>query len=163
VGDVSVIVRNARMDLLGGNPLGKALFGPVFAMPGQNLARYVFLDPGARTFSPDYDRIADYAAGTLRVATAHDPDDTALATLVAELLAASDDVVTRWNTHHVRIYGAGTQSINHPIVGRMDLHHESINLFADPGLTLVARSATAGTPSARAFARLREPGRVATT
>lgn len=76
VGDVPVIVRNARMDLLGGNPLGQALFGPVFAMPGQNLARYVFLDPGARTFSPDYDRIADYSQGGDRTrARRHGPGD----------------------------------------------------------------------------------------
>jgi transcriptional regulator with XRE-family HTH domain len=45
-------VRNGRLDVLAINPLGRALYSPVFDDPARpaNLARFCFLDPQSRDF-----------------------------------------------------------------------------------------------------------------
>jgi transcriptional regulator with XRE-family HTH domain len=54
-------LRNGRMDILGANQLGRALYAPVFdSSAPANHARFIFLDPGARNSSP---------TGTARPAT----------------------------------------------------------------------------------------------
>ena len=51
-------VRNGRLDILATNPLGRALYSPVFDDPRRpaNIARFIFLDPRAREFYPDWER-----------------------------------------------------------------------------------------------------------
>jgi hypothetical protein len=53
-------VRNARLDYLGANALGRALYAPVFESCEQqaNSARFTFLDPAAREFYPAWERVA---------------------------------------------------------------------------------------------------------
>lgn len=48
-------VRNGRLDILGANHLGRAVFVPVFekAAGRPNLARFVFLDPASQDFYRD--------------------------------------------------------------------------------------------------------------
>lgn len=48
----AAFVRNARLDVLGANHLGRALYRPLYdnADLAANLARFVFLDPEAATF-----------------------------------------------------------------------------------------------------------------
>jgi hypothetical protein len=50
--EVPAFVENGRLDVLAANPLGRALYAPVFAGPARpvNLARVNFLSPHARTF-----------------------------------------------------------------------------------------------------------------
>jgi hypothetical protein len=57
---VPATVRNARLDYVGANALGRALYAPVFdsgEQPG-NSARFTFLDPAAADFSPEWERVA---------------------------------------------------------------------------------------------------------
>ena len=60
-------VRNGRLDLLAGNTLGLALYAPVFEDPSgtTNMARFIFLHPGASEFFPDWERIANDAVAIL--------------------------------------------------------------------------------------------------
>lgn len=52
-------VRDARTDLLAANRLGRALYAPVYAMPGRpNVARFLFLDPHASEFFVEWDKVA---------------------------------------------------------------------------------------------------------
>src|SRR4051794_16068554 len=50
-------VRNGRLDVVAINPLGQALYAPVFDDPGRpaNLARFCFLDPRAGELYPNWD------------------------------------------------------------------------------------------------------------
>ena len=56
-------VRSARLDYLGANSLGRALYAPVFDSREQpvNSARFTFLDPAAADFYPEWDRVASRA------------------------------------------------------------------------------------------------------
>ena len=58
--EAPAIVSTVHGDLLAANALGRALYAPVFESPEQpaNSARFTFLDPAAREFYPDWERLA---------------------------------------------------------------------------------------------------------
>jgi len=64
--------RNGRLDVLATNPLGRALYAPLFDDESRppNLARFVFLDPRSTDFYRQWDRIALDAVGSLRAEAA---------------------------------------------------------------------------------------------
>jgi hypothetical protein len=53
---------------------------------------------------------------------------------------------TRWAAHNVRLHRTGRKHFHHhhPVVGDMHLNFEVMELRADPGLSLLAFSADAG-------------------
>jgi transcriptional regulator with XRE-family HTH domain len=147
--EVPAIVNNGRLDVLAANPLGEALFAPVFADPARpvNHARFTFLDPRAHDFWIDWERAADDAVATLRLEAGRDPHDKRLTDLVGELSTRSDAFRVRWAAHDVRLHRTGIKSFHHPVVGDLHLSYEVMELPADPGLSLIAFSAEAGSPA----------------
>jgi transcriptional regulator with XRE-family HTH domain len=145
---VPAMVNNARLDVVAANPFAEALFAPVFADPGRpvNHARFTFLDPRAHDFWLDWERAADDSVAMLRTEAGRDPYDKALTDLVGELCTRSDNFRVRWAAHDVRLHRAGLKHIHHPVVGDLHLSYDVMELPADPGLTLIAFSADAGSP-----------------
>jgi len=146
--ELPAMVNNGRLDVLAANALAEALFAPVFAEKARpvNHARFTFLSPRARDFWLDWERAADDAVAMLRTEAGRDPYDKALTDLVGELSTRSEDFRVRWAAHDVRLHRTGLKSFHHPVVGEMHLSYEVLELPADPGLTLIAFSAEAGTP-----------------
>ncbi|MCU1670890.1 MAG: transcriptional regulator [Blastococcus sp.] len=146
-------VRNGRLDILAINPLGRALYAPVFddATWPPNLARFCFLDPRAGDLYPDWDDAANTTVALLRTEAGRDPYDRALTGLVGELATRSDDFRTRWAAHDVRLHRTGLKHFHHPVVGDLSLAFDAMELPADTGLTLTAYSAEAGSPSGQAL------------
>jgi transcriptional regulator with XRE-family HTH domain len=74
---VPAFVRNARLDILGANRLGRALYSNHFDSPDQptNTARFVFLDPRATAFYVDWERVANDVVANLRAEAGRDPYD----------------------------------------------------------------------------------------
>jgi transcriptional regulator with XRE-family HTH domain len=144
------VVRNDRLDILATNPLGRALYSELYRDPVRpaNHARFAFLDPHARDFWVDWERAADDTVGILRTAAGRDPYDKALTDLVGELSTRSDEFRTRWAAHHVHLHRAGNKMVNHPVVGRLELMYDTLELSADPGLTMLIYTAEPGTASA---------------
>jgi transcriptional regulator with XRE-family HTH domain len=147
--EVPAIVNNGRLDVLAANPLGEALFAPLFADPARpvNHARFTFLNPRAHDFWIDWERAADDAVATLRLEAGRDPHDKRLTDLVGELSTRSDAFRVRWAAHDVRLHRTGIKSFHHPVVGDLHLSYEVMELPADPGLSLIAFSAEAGSPA----------------
>ena len=150
--EVPAIENNARLDLVAANSLGRALFAPVYASPGRpanqpvNHARFTFLDPCARDFWTNWERAADDSVAQLRIEAGHDPYNQALTSLVGELSTRSEAFRTRWAAHNVRLHRTGLKHFHHPVVGDLHLNFEAMELPADPGMSLLAFSATAGYP-----------------
>ena len=115
-------VRNGRRDVLATNRLGYALYSVMYedAQRPVNTARFVFLDPRARTFFLDWDVAASDTVGVLRIEAGRAPYDRGLSDLVGELSVRSEEFRTLWAAHNVRFHRSGTKSIHHPVVG--DLH-----------------------------------------
>ena len=107
--EVPAFVENGRLDVLAANPLGRALYAPVFADPARpsNLARFNFLNPHARTFWADWERAADDTVAMLRTEAGRDPYDKALTSLVGELSTRSDQFRVRWGARNVQLRPSG--------------------------------------------------------
>ena len=112
-----------------------------------NFARFTFLDAAAHRFYPDWDLAADITVANLRTAAGQDPHDKALQDLVGELSTRSDDFRRRWGAHNVRTHGTGTKHFHHHIVGDLTLAYESLDLRAEPGLTMTIYAAEPGSPT----------------
>jgi hypothetical protein len=90
----------------------------------------------------------------LRTAAGKDPHDKRLHELVGELSTRSEEFRCRWNAHDVRTHGTGVKHFHHHIVGDLELAYESLDLRAEPGLTLTVYSARPSSPTAHALALL---------
>jgi len=153
--DTAAYVRNARIDILATNTLGRALYAPVFEMPGRpNIARFVFLDPRSQEFFLEWPKVAGESAALLRTLAGENPYDQGLTELVGELSTRSDLFRTLWAAHDVRQHRTGIKRFHHPLVGEMTLSYESMALTADPGLRLNSYVAEPASPSAQAFSLL---------
>ena len=142
-------VRNARLDYIGANHLGRALYAPVFGGREQpaNSARFTFLDSGAADFYPDWDHVASELVAHLRSQAGRNPYDRQLSDLIGELSTRSDEFRVRWAAHNVRFHQTGTKHIHHPIVGELNLSYETMELGADDGLTVAIFTADVGSAS----------------
>jgi transcriptional regulator with XRE-family HTH domain len=142
-------VRNRRLDVLATNRLGRALLAPVFTDPTvpANTARFLFLDPAAREFYRDYSSVAGDIVAALRTEVGADPHDKSLQDLIGELCSRSDIFRTRWAAHNVRYHHSGLKHLRHPVVGDLDLDFETMELPADPGLSITVYSAEPGSPT----------------
>jgi transcriptional regulator with XRE-family HTH domain len=148
--DAPAWIRNARHDLLAANRLARALYAPVLADPRRpaNNARFTYLDPAAREFFADWERTADDIAAMLRLEAGSNPRDRQLIELIGELSTQSEEFRARWAAHNVRFHRTGRKRLHHPVVGPLDLSFEAMEFPAHPGLTMLAYTAPAGTPTA---------------
>ncbi|MGQ7296992.1 helix-turn-helix domain-containing protein [Quadrisphaera sp. KR29] len=179
--DTAAFLRTGRLDVLAFNDLGRALYAPaVSSTEGKggsgreaartgnvgsvvNLARFVFLDPAAQTFYRDWSRIAAEAVGNLRAQAGRDPQDPILRDLIGQLSMRSEAFAAQWAAADVRSYRSGTQLFHHPAAGELELSYDALDLPADPGQTVIAYSAAAGSEAQRRLTQLREvAGRCAT-
>lgn len=145
----AAFVRNGRMDLLAANRLARAFYAEVYddRQRPPNIARFIFLNPNALRFYPAWDSAADVCVAILRTEAGRDPRDKDLHDLVGELSTRSDEFRTRWGAHNVRHHGTGTKNFHHRVVGDLTVAYESLELAAEPGLTLTIYTAEPGSPS----------------
>jgi transcriptional regulator with XRE-family HTH domain len=147
---VPAFLRNHRFDILAANPLGMALYAPMFAASAAlpvNSMRFNFLDPHAQAFYPDWAQVARSAVAALRIAAAQNPHDQQLMNLIGELSMRSEPFRTMWAAQDVYVHRHGTKRMCHPAIGELELAFEALELAGDVPLTVLTYSAEAGTPS----------------
>jgi transcriptional regulator with XRE-family HTH domain len=154
--DAPAWVRNGRHDILAMNRLARALYSPILADPRRpaNSTRFVYLDPAAKEFFVDWERIANDAAAMLRLEAGRNPHDQALIELVGELSTQSEIFRQRWASHDVQFHRSGQKRLRHPVVGQLDLNFESMELPSEPGLVLNVYTAPADSPTSDALKML---------
>jgi transcriptional regulator with XRE-family HTH domain len=149
--DAPAFVRNSRRDLLASNALGRALYSELWAdvADGEtvNTARFLFLNPRARTFFLDWAKAAADMVANLRIEVGRDPHDRELQGLIRDLLAGSVEFRTNWASHDVRYHDTGFKAVHHPVVGDLTLTFEAMELPADPGQSLIVYGTEPGSPS----------------
>ncbi|MCF3128865.1 helix-turn-helix domain-containing protein [Streptomyces olivochromogenes] len=140
-------VMNNRLDALTANSLGRALYSEVYADPtcGANVARFAFLNPAARRFYVDWERMARFAVGALRVEAGKNPYDRELSNLIGELSTRSDSFRVLWGSHDVHVFRDSTKRLRHPVVGDLELDQETMSLPDESGLSVVVYSAPPAT------------------
>lgn len=139
-------VMNNRLDTLAANPLGRALYSEMYADPTckANVARFAFFHPSARRFYTDWDRMARFAVGALRVEAGKSPYDRELTNLIGELSTRSDAFRVMWGSQDVHVFRDSTKRLNHPAVGDLELDQETMSLPDESGLSVVVYSAPDG-------------------
>lgn len=150
------LVRDAAMDVLASNALGRALYSPAFASPVRpvNLARFCFLDPAATSLYVDWAAFADANVALLRTETGRNPGNQQLTALVEELHAHSEPFRVRWAAHDVRLHRRGSTRFHLAAVGDLDLTFDTLELPGRPELTLKVYTAAAGSDASRRLALL---------
>jgi transcriptional regulator with XRE-family HTH domain len=142
------VVVSRTMDLLAWNPGGLRLFVGMEQWPVEkrNVARWIFLSPGARTVFDHWDEQIRACVGRLRALAGTDPDAPDLVGLVDELLAESPEFVQLWDRYDVRAHTHGRKTFHILDVGTLTLDYQSMQLEGFPGHRMVAHYAEPGTP-----------------
>ncbi|MFE0631961.1 helix-turn-helix transcriptional regulator [Streptomyces sp. NPDC058864] len=150
---MAAFVMNDRLDTLAANPLGRALYAQMYADPTcrANVARFAFLNPGAGRFYADWERMARFAVGALRVEAGRHPHDRELTNLIGELSTRSDSFRVLWGSHDVHVFRESTKRLHHPLVGDLELDQETMSLPDGSGLSVVVYSAPPATAAADAL------------
>src|SRR4029079_655344 len=91
--EIPAFVSNGRLDILYANPLAEALYSEHFRDPVRpvNTARFMFLDPRARTFYPDWDTNMRDAVAALHGEAGRNPYDRSLSDLIGLLSTRSEE------------------------------------------------------------------------
>lgn len=156
LGDVPALVLGRRTDVLAANHLARVLFTDFDALPSRerNMARYLFLDPEARTRLPDWEKATRDTVASLHLYSGRHRTDPALHTLVGELSVRSDDFRRWWARHEVAACAHGTTRFHHPLVGELTLNNESFVPSDDPDLRLHLLTAEPAGPDEQALGLL---------
>jgi transcriptional regulator with XRE-family HTH domain len=144
--ELPAYVMNDRLDTLAANALGRALYSEMYGDPtcGQNVARFAFLSAAARRFYTDWERMARFAVGALRVEAGKNPYDRDLSNLIGELSTRSDAFRVMWGSHDVHVFRDTAKRLNHPLVGDLELDQETMSLPDGSGLSVVVYTAAPG-------------------
>ncbi|GLY33868.1 helix-turn-helix transcriptional regulator [Kineosporia sp. NBRC 101731] len=146
--DVPAVVRNARLDLVSANEMGRALYAPHFDTDRTaNIARFIFLDPRARDFYPEWEGAGEISASMLRIEAGRNPLDADLTALIGELSTLSLAFRELWARHNVHLHQTGSKHFRHPVVGELHLVFDALELPAERGLAIDTFSAESGSPS----------------
>jgi transcriptional regulator with XRE-family HTH domain len=167
--EVPALVLGRRLDVLASNHLARALYTDFEALaPGdRNMARFVFLNEGARELYVDWPGAARGIVATLHLYAGTHPNDPQLAELIGELSLRDHDFRRWWADHDVFLRGHGRKHYRHPVVGELTLAYEAFTPTDDPDQTLGLSTAEPGSPSEQALRLLAswtstpaEPGRL---
>jgi hypothetical protein len=146
------VVLDHCLTVVAHNALGRALFaGHAYS---EDLVRLVFLDPDARTFYPDWERVAVNTVGGLRSSAGTGHEDPRLIRTIGELSLKSPEFRRLWARHDIRQKTRETKRFRHPLVGELTLDYESLTVNSAPGRQLVVYQAAPGSPSEQALALL---------
>lgn len=146
-------VESRRFDVLAANPLATALYPSV--RPGANRLRAAFLDPDDRARTVDWERTLGSMVAGIRTSVGYEVDqDPRLVELIEELSRESELFREHWARHDVKPLAGGTQRIQHPEVGLLELRREKLTIGDSGGQLLVIYHAEPGTESARSLALL---------
>jgi transcriptional regulator with XRE-family HTH domain len=149
---VPAFVQNRYTDVVAANDLAAAL-SPHMTV-GVNRLRALFTDPAARDLHPDWEQGTVGAVAHLRATMGSDTDDARLAELVGELSLESERFRVLWARQDVRRGESATTVLDHPQVGRLELHRDKFAVEGADRLLLVVYHAPADTPSGQALALL---------
>jgi transcriptional regulator with XRE-family HTH domain len=122
------------------NAAAERLFIGWLDRPGaQNLLRFIFLDPGARSLISDWAQRACRVTAEFRAHCGAHLDDAALRRLIDELRRASPDFAQMWEQHGVLGREGGERTFSHPSDGFLRFEQVTFELagHADVKLTIL--------------------------
>jgi transcriptional regulator with XRE-family HTH domain len=150
--ETGAVVTDAAYDVVAYNPLARALISDDLD-GGSNLARRRFLGEGRNPPSSGDEEFGRIAVARLRRSAQRYPQDAALAALLAELHAGSEEFRQLWEERPVHAPGHREKTLDHPTAGRLRLNCDVL-LVPEEDQEVVLITADAGSPTARTFHHL---------
>ena len=141
-------------DVLGANPLGRAMFAPMFDAERPNMARFIFLDSRSTHFYGDWELACSLTAAMLRYEAGRDPLNADLTALIGELSTRSPAFRDHWADSDVHEHRTGTKTFHHPDVGEIEATYDVLMIPGEHGISITSYSAAPGSSSAERIARL---------
>jgi transcriptional regulator with XRE-family HTH domain len=123
--------------LLSWNTAFADLFDRFLEGPEKNVLRFMFLDPGIRTFMNDWESRARRLAAQFRVEFGKYIDDPRMLDFVQGLSEASDLFRECWEEQRVMLWEGGEKSFIHPQRGSLTLFQTTFLAASDPTLKLI--------------------------
>lgn len=154
IGNVPAMVVDRLGNPLYANETCQKLYPDLFPDNSEplNLGRYLFLDPRSRTFYADWDTAAWHGTSNYRFLLGRFPDDPEILGLIEEFKAQCIEFDEWWSEHSVRIHSHGSKEINHPVIGRIEVHYEVLFVESEvDGLSLMTYFAEPNSASADAL------------
>lgn len=148
----AAFVRGTLMDVLSSNRLASAL-SPLFST-GTNVLRSAFLDPSVRELYRDWYGMLIRAVAHLHSIVETNINDAGLARLIGELAMRSPEFRTLWAQPAALLEPVGVLELQHPQIGALDLHYETLAIADSAGQVLVVFHAEPESESETAFRRL---------
>lgn len=151
VPNAAAYIVNPAFRVLAANRTAVALIGPdQYNQP----VRYLFLDPDARDYFRNWERVARAAVSGLRMAAGFSPPHPEVAAVVDGLRQQSQDFSALWDDHTAAGLTITYKKIHHRDVGDLELSYQTFDIRDAPGQQLVVATAPTGSPSADALALL---------
>lgn len=149
LGPVPAVLHGPRLEVLAQNRASAMLIHDFATLPAgeRNMVRWMFCDPAARAVYPDWPDIAAQLVAILRVAGGRDVEDDVLARLVDDLSSRPPEFARLWADRSLFQHTHGPKRFQHDAVGTFTLNYETMQLPADPGLSLILYTADPGSPA----------------
>lgn len=145
---VPTLLLGRRSEVLASDALLREVLGWE-ASPGSSFARWLLVDPAARSRIQNWSDFASSAVGALRFESGRHPDDAQLASLLQELRAADADVASWWDDQRVTFRPSTVKRIAHPLAGPLVFGVETVLSPAAPDRTLVVYTVEPDSSTAR--------------
>jgi transcriptional regulator with XRE-family HTH domain len=131
-------IRNSRYDILAWNSAVQILWPELsrVSVPQRNFIWLLFADAGLRNRMVYWEDRAKAATAEFRSVAGKHAGDDRYQQLVDNLTNASPEFARWWDEYAVSTFRLGTETIDHPAVGRVQLELWQLPLDGEPGATL---------------------------
>jgi transcriptional regulator with XRE-family HTH domain len=152
-------VVNARWDVVAWNQAARRVFLDFAGLSGRerNLLWLIFTRRPLRQLYEDWEHVARHILGLFRVSTARSVGDPWYTELVEDLLRISSEFRAWWPHHEVAESPREAKALRHPLVGRLVLQPNPLQVAHAPDSWLLAYTPMPETDTLAKLQRLASP------
>ncbi len=139
LGACPAMIRTASWDVVAWNRMATVVFTDYGALPlaERNVLRMIFLDPRARTFDCNWERVARFVVGVFRGDAARAGAGASVQPLVDELCAKSSEFAMMWRENAVNSSCEAVRRLLHPELGKIAFEFSAFAVGGRPDLALL--------------------------
>jgi transcriptional regulator with XRE-family HTH domain len=153
--DTPAYVVDAAYNVLAWNRLAIHFIGDLASHEDRNMIRWTFRrEPTDVVWTDEHFlRFTRATVADLRASYARYPGDSAIESLVTEMLALSPPFAEMWSEHEVEVRGPMLKYVSHPQAGPLEFECQVLHI-AETGQRLIAYCAAPGSATEAAFREL---------
>jgi len=133
------LIRTATWDVVAWNRAAPVMLTDYGALPpGQrNILRSIFLDPQSREMQVDWESVARFVLGAVRLETARAGAGDEIRPLIEELCRLSPEFEAMWAANDIPTHGGGAKHLRHPLLGTVSFEYSTFAVDGRSDLSLI--------------------------